>query len=303
MVPAHWQCRLATREVDWIMARPAAAIPEFDSASPWGRYRLPRWMGARLALSHRLPFFLTPVTRALRKAVKYRLATPMDILVWGLRLRLLPRGNISEEKLYTAPQLFDREEFAVIRQTLKSGAVFVDIGANAGIYSFWAHCCLKGEGRIIAVEPDLEMVRRIEFNVGTNGLRDIELCHTALSDHEGIVALQINPNQRGTNSLAPKEDTGPEARIATEVPLTTLSALMQMKKVTHIDVLKIDIEGHEEVVLSHFFRSAPQPLWPRVVISEFKHTGEDRVVELLAGYGYRRTGTTRLNSISERPRD
>ena len=33
----------------------------------------------------------------------------------------------------------------------------VDIGANAGIYSFWAHRCMGGNGRILAVEPDPEM--------------------------------------------------------------------------------------------------------------------------------------------------
>jgi methyltransferase, FkbM family len=254
-----------------------------------------------LTISRHVPSSLAALTRGLRRPIKYRLMNPLDIEVWGLKLRLLPRGNMSEEKLYTAPQLFDPDEFELMRRVLKGGSIFVDVGANAGIYSFWASRCMDGQGRIIAIEPDPEMARRIRFNVATNKLGCIELSEVGLSDHEGTAMLRVNPQQRGTNSLdssACRESS--EGTVRTEVPVVTLVHVLQSRGVSSIDMLKIDIEGHEEVVLSHFFRNAPETQWPKLIISEFKHTGEDRVVTLLSRHGYRQRQTTRLNIILER---
>lgn len=283
------------------MGRPKAAVPDFDDQRPWGAYPPSAGVGAALALAHTLPPALSALTKLLRRPVKYGVTTPLDLEVWGLKLRLLPRGNMSEQKLYTAPQLFDRDEFALLQRRLKPGGVFVDIGANAGIYSFWAHRCMQGRGRILAVEPDPEMRRRLLFNAATNGLSDIDLCPVALSDHEGTAELQVNPRQRGQNTL----DVGEAQRAGGErqsltVPLTTLLALLQSKGVDHVDVLKIDIEGHEPPVLRHFLTHAPESMWPAAVISEFKDQTAGDILDLLAERGYQRRETTKLNFILER---
>ena len=283
------------------MGRPKAAVPDFDDQRPWGAYPPSAGAAAALALAHTLPPALSALTKLLRRPVKYGVTTPLDLAVWGLKLRLLPRGNMSEQKLYTARQLFDRDEFALLQRRLKPGGVFVDIGANAGIYSFWAHRCMQGRGRILAVEPDPEMRRRLVFNAATNGLSDIDVCPVALSDHEGTAELQVNPRQRGQNTL----DVGEAQRAGGErqsltVPLTTLLALLQAKGVDHVDVLKIDIEGHEPPVLRHFLTHAPESMWPAAVISEFKDQTAGDILDLLAARGYQRCETTKLNFILER---
>jgi FkbM family methyltransferase len=283
------------------MGRPTAPVPDFDDTRPWGAYPPTAGVARLLAVAHTMPAALSALTKLLRRPVKYRLATPLDLQVWGLKLRLLPRGNMSEQKLYTAPQLFDRDEFALLARVLRPGGVFVDVGANAGIYSFWAHRCMQGQGRIIAVEPDPEMRRRLEFNARTNHLTDIELCALALSDHEGTAELQVNPRQRGENTL----ELGEARRVGSErqsltVPLTTLLALLQSKGITRIDALKIDIEGHEPPVLRHFLNHAPESMWPRAVISEFKDQTAADILDLFAQRGYQRRETTKLNFILER---
>lgn len=283
------------------MGRPSAPVPDFQAAEPWGSFPPPAGIAALLALAHTLPPALSALTKLLRRPVKYGVSTPLDLTVWGLKLRLLPRGNMSEQKLYTAPQLFDRDEFALLQRRLKPGGVFVDVGANAGIYSFWAHRCMQGRGRILAVEPDPEMRHRLEFNARTNGLTDIELCPLALSDHEGTAELQVNPRQRGQNTL----DLGEAQRAGGErqsltVPLTTLLALLQSKGIVKVDVLKIDIEGHEPPVLRHFLTHAPESMWPQAVISEFKDQTASDILDLFAARGYQRRETTKLNFILER---
>lgn len=283
------------------MGRPKAPVPDFDDQRPWGAYPPSAGIATALKLAHAMPPSLSALTKLLRRPVKYGVTTPLDLEVWGLKLRLLPRGNMSEQKLYTAPQLFDRDELALLQRRLKPGGVFVDVGANAGVYSFWAHRCMQGRGRIVAVEPDPEMRRRLEFNARGNGLTDIELCPVALSDHEGQAELQVNPRQRGQNTL----DLGEAKRAGGErqsltVPLTTLLALLQGKGIAKVDVLKIDIEGHEPPVLRHFLTHAPESMWPGAVISEFKDQTASDILGLFEQRGYRRRETTKLNFILER---
>jgi len=139
-------------------SRESAAI-EFDDQAAWGAYRPGPIIGVPLGIAHRLPYLLKPLTKILRRPAKYLARTPLDLVIWGLKLRLLPRGNLSEQKFYTAPQLFDPDEFAVLARVLATGGVFVDVGANAGIYSYWATQCMTKGGRILAVEPDPEMRR------------------------------------------------------------------------------------------------------------------------------------------------
>ena len=278
-----------------------ASIPEFDDTSPWGTYRLRGLTAAMLKLSHVLPEPLRWLTKTLRKPVKYKHRGPLDIQVWEHRLRILPRGNMSEQKLYTAPQFFDVEERAILARVLHPGSVFVDIGANAGIYSFWANKCMKGSGRILAVEPDPEMARRIRFNVRTNAIQQLVLEGVALSDQEGTAQLHINPSQRGTNTLVTEEiGKSRGERIPTTVQLTTLTALCSRHAITKIDALKIDIEGHEVPVLTHFLMTAPETLCPQVIISEFKDQTAKEILELLSARGYQRTYQSKLNYIFER---
>lgn len=224
---------------------------------------------------------------------------PLDLNVWGLRLRLLPKGNVSEQKLYTAPQLFDRDELILMSRNLAPGSVFVDIGANAGVYSFWAHRCMQGQGRIIAVEPDPEMMRRLTFNRNANELNDIELYQLALSDQEGVAKLLINPRQRGKNTLE-HGNVANDTRILIDVRITTLLELLQSRNVDRVDILKIDIEGHELPVFSHFFQHAPQELWPRILITESKHEKGDQILRILDTAKYRPQKKTETNSIFER---
>lgn len=278
------------------MRGPTAPVPEFDDRAPWGRFRPEPPISLMLAVAHRLPRWLKPVTRALRRPVKYHHPTPLDLTIWGLRLRLLPRGNASEQKLLSAPQLFDPEEFRLVRRLLLRGGVMVDVGANAGAYSFWADRCMDGRGRVIAVEPDPEMRRRLAFNIATNGLTGIEVHPLALSDHDGTAVLQVNPGQRGTNTLEP----GQVGRTGVTVPVVTLTALLDRCGVTSVDVLKLDIEGHEPAVLRHFLTHAPDSLLPRAVISEFKPDTQTEILALMRGRGYVPRETTRMNFIFER---
>lgn len=274
----------------------------FDDEAPWGRYAPGALAATLLALSHRVPHGLRRAVLLLRRPIKYRVHQPLDVTIWGLKLRLLPRGNMSEQKLLFAPQLFDRDELALLAERLPRGGCFVDVGANAGVYSFWAQRCVGPEGRILAVEPDPEMRRRLAFNIASNALDQIEVCPVALSDHAGSAELQVNLAQRGENTLVAAEAArAGGVRESITVPLDTLLNLLQSRGITRVHALKIDIEGHEPPVLSHFLQHAPPSLWPDLVVTEFKVETAPAIEAMFTERGYRRRSRTQLNFIFERP--
>lgn len=278
--------------------RKIKTIPPFDDQSPWGRYRLGPLMAAVLRLGQMLPAWAGPLNKVARHPVKYWLDTPVDLRIWGLKLRLSPRGNISEQKLYSAPALFDRAEFAALKQVLGQGGTFADIGANAGIYSLWAHVASQGRARVLGFEPDPEMRRRLAFNLASNGIQSITLLPWALSDADGTARFWINDGQRGTNSL--EAPSGPVQRRAVDVQIRTLTGVLAEEGVTRLDAMKIDVEGHEPQVLGHFFAHAPQELWPRLLICEVQHLSDGTRGAFVPQDHYVLAARTGLNAIWRR---
>lgn len=279
------------------MSRP---VPQFDSERPWGQLAptgISRWLiNACHGLSARVPF-LYRIALLLRRPLKYGSTHAFDVDVWGLRLRLLPRGNISEAKVLFTPQFFDRAELDWLASHLHSTGTFIDIGANAGAYSFAMRSRFGGDIRILAVEPDPEMRRRIAFNLATNDIRNIEVCPVALSDKQGEAQLELSVTQRGQNALVDAPSGG--ANIVT-VPLDTLASLLQSRGINSVDALKIDVEGHEIRVLGHFFANAPQNLWPKAIVTEYKGDTSAEILRILGGSGYVQVRTTKLNWLFER---
>lgn len=275
-----------------------------DHTSPWSTYAPRGWRGASLGLAHDVPagWPLAPrLVKVLRRPIKYGRQACYDVTIWGLKLRLTPYGNNSESKLLYAPQLFDSMERDFLTARLRPGATFIDIGANVGSYTYWACHCLAGHGRIVAFEPDDEMRARLEFNLRTNEISQVEVVAEALSDHAGTAVLHINRLQRGENTLeASQAAVVGGDRVTQTVRVGTLLNRLQVLGVTRVDALKIDIEGHEMPVLRHFFEHASQSLWPRAMLAEHKHDSEDLVGRLLESVGYRRVIETPLNRCYER---
>ena len=271
---------------------------KFDSCNQWGFYRPRSLVRFQLGLCHRLSTIpaLSRLVFWLRHPLKHRMTGPVDIVIWGLKMRLMPRGNLSESRVLFMPGLFDRVERVFLKDRLRSGAVFFDIGANAGAYSFWVFSCLKTQCSIYSIEPDPELQRRIRFNADTNKAKNLILIPEALSDESGAMQLVLGKGNRGQNTL---EKNSSDTNTLT-VRVRTLLELVKQLGIKKIDALKIDIEGHESRVMSHFFSNACKEVWPKWIICETcTEKQEQGMGSLLDSVGYRRIGSGKMNTIFE----
>lgn len=274
----------------------------FDTTSPWGTHA-PRGLPAVcLGLIDRLPVNALGKRAAflLRKPVKNSAQPVHDREVWGLRLRLGTRGNLSEQRWLTMPAFHDAAERAALAAALPAAdGVFFDVGMNAGFYTFWALSLRRPGLRVVAVEPGPEMLARVRHNLDRNGLAAAVTLHAcAVTAEPCELVIETHAKNHGQNSVRATDAaaTPADAR-ALRVPGRPLLELARASGVDRIDALKIDIEGQETPVLRAFFRDAPRSLWPRVIIAEIVGDGEGTLRRLLLEQGYRIEAETKMNGI------
>ncbi len=270
----------------------------FDTTSPWGTYKPKGPAGLILSICHRLPptsRFYYSLIKTLRGPLRKFGVRPYDMVIENLRLRLFNRGNYCETTALFAPQFYDREEIAWLRSELSEGGTFMDIGGNIGLYSLFIAGYLDGNVDIYTVEPDPKLNARMMFNARENRL-DVNLVSAALSDYEGKGALSLSPHQNGQNVLNSSKEEG----ALIKVDVTTLLNLCRQMNISSIRALKIDVEGHEDRILTRFFSDAEESLWPEAMVIEYVHD-RDRIIEqLLGNRGYRIVGKTPRNFLLKR---
>ena len=125
---------------------------------------------------------------------------------------------------------------------LRTAHQIVDVGANIGLFSYFARR-QNPSADIIAIEADPHTMKILRRNV--KGKR-IETLHCAASDQSGIVKF-YSCSVSGWSSLYGSRGAISGEQI--DVPAFRLSQLMRDRGIDRIGVLKIDTEGAEYSML------------------------------------------------------
>lgn len=125
------------------------------------------------------------------------------------------------------------------------GWVVLDVGANIGIVSV-LHA--QRGATVYAFEPNIDCYRRLVRTIALNALEGkIHPFNLAAGKNVGTGQMQLE-NRGGTTGgrvVSPEVNE----RCGTSVSVTTLDKILPALDVTHIDLLKIDVEGAEVDVL------------------------------------------------------
>ena len=237
---------------------------------PYGTYR-PGWSTrVLLALSQNTPLGRGKARRLMARLVRGLNADVLDTELFGLKARLHLHNNSSEVKALMNPGRYSRAEFAFAAEHMPSiEGVFVDVGANAGLFSLGV-VSLLATGTMLAYEPQPELFQRlqrnlIELNAELSTRVDIRLFEMAIGSETGDLQLCV-PRQLGQTSARLKTSGD-----VMHVPAQSLLNALQEQEIMQVDLLKVDVEGFEDNVLLPFFEVAPRALWPRALIVEHCH--------------------------------
>jgi FkbM family methyltransferase len=266
---------------------------------PFGTFQ-PTPLQARLiALGRRLPANRSGkrVASFIRSAMRRMRSQPLDLEVLGQRMRLHAGNNACEKRLIVTPQFFDPAELAFLRSRLHPAFTFLDIGSNVGAYSIHVAKNAGPSARVVAVDPNEIVLKRLAFNAQANGLENIRILRCAVGDHEGEMEFALEEANMGGSSLQLDRDARGGKTIF-KVPVRTLAGIVAEAGIDRIDAIKIDVEGFEDKVLMPFLASAPKAMHPRAVILEASLSSwEGDLLSVLKAAGYDTVGTLAHNGI------
>ena len=264
--------------------------------APFGVHALPARMERlrRFGLGLGTGSAARSLTSAIRRACLLGRPDPFDVEPFpGQCARLHPRDNLSEKRVFGAVQFWDAAERAALMSHMgRSPApfVFVDAGANVGLYTLAVRSF--GPMRGAAIEPDPENLRRLRFNLAASGATEVAVVGCALSDARGEIELSAAGGNRG--EICGTSAMGSETARAPAKPLLDVVREAGLER---IDAMKIDIEGMEEIVLRAFFERAPKVLYPGMIVLEARRGETTPALAFLTEHGYTPVRRTKMNAI------
>ena len=255
------------------------------------------WVANAVKLAQRMPqnWLGQQFAQVMRKIVMRFADLPIRCEVDALQFEFFLKDNNSEKKYLFMPWRFDERERRFLVDSIPPDGVFVDIGANVGIYTLYVAKHLSKKGRVISFEPNPRAHDRLSRNVSLNEAHinpEIALLQLGVAADEASFDLHLNPDNLGGSSLV--AESGDTVRVDCKPLLTVMREL----GITKINGLKIDIEGAEDAALAPFFESAPREMFPDVIVIE---NSEDLwridLFQLFEASGYQIKFKTRLNCV------
>ena len=171
-------------------------------------------------------------------------AVTVNLRKWGVQMLLPGDWRGLGKFLFVFGENYE-PELAILERFLSPGKTFIDAGANFGIYTMVASKLVGQAGQVIAFEPTAESFSVLRQNIALNGLTNVRAVQGALSDKEGTAWLHYGTDPvRNSLGKDPSADAGGEY-VATD----SLDNVLQRAGVKRVDVIKMDVEGAEELVL------------------------------------------------------
>lgn len=183
------------------------------------------------------------------KVIKSKSLNPSKMVGRIFDLKQKKLVNLPQFNLYVMPndyignhiiqsRSYEPHVTKIIKNILRENHVFLDIGANVGYFTMLASTITKNKGKVIAFEPNPQNLQLIYSSIQTNQFNNIDIYPFAASDKKTILRfLNVGSNACvvGHNASYQKNECFVQSVILDDI----------LKDEPQIDLIKIDIEGHE----------------------------------------------------------
>ena len=187
----------------------------------------------------------------------------MNVLMRKLQLALTPQAKLLKTTLSNGAIVYGKNsqgfggrgiyvyrdaiepEFEHLEKFLDSEGVFVDVGANTGIYTVKAAKHFHNKGTVLAIEPFPDVFATLFQSVQANRFTNVRLRNCCAGERTGSATLWLNQNQPNSFSLVKRE----EIANGLSTLILALDDLFIWEELNRLDYLKIDVEGAEQQVI------------------------------------------------------
>ena len=217
--------------------------------------------------------------------MKFLLLTPW-LYILGFKGRLsTPFGKViitNREKMKSAAYGAFKTHFCYLKdmEAIDPRKTFfpvvVDVGANVGDFTL---AVASSSGKVIAIEPGRENFKSLVMNIAENDVKNVIPVQAAA--HSCREALVLS----GMDSMLHVIGSG-LGEIAQGVPL---DQVLEELGTEHVDVLKLDVQGHEEKVLRGMAGTLERKRIQLIVVEAHTSRGVRpyEIGNMMRSYGYR----------------
>jgi FkbM family methyltransferase len=228
---------------------------------------------------------------AIWRAANRRGADRPVVLDWhGIRLRAF-LGNAMTLPLFVDGAI-EPNELALVDSVLRPGHVFVDAGANEGLFTLVASRRVGPAGRVLAIEPSGREAERLRANLDLNDGRNVVIREVALGDRPGTAVLHVADQvHSGQNTLGGFIHDVVRHSHDEEVEVATLDDVVTAAGLSRLDVIKVDVEGADTAALRGGAGTLRR-FRPLVLVEladaalRAQGSSAEELVALLSGHGY-----------------
>ena len=161
---------------------------------------------------------------------------------FGFKIKIDPDFDENIEKVIYERGVYELGTVKLIQSLLKSGDLFIDVGANIGFLSMVGAVSVGKKGEVIAFEPVPSTYAILKENKSLNKMNNLQLNSFALGSKNENVLIYEETNNRGGASIAIKRSEND----GIPVEVKRLDELILDRPV---QLIKIDVEGLELEVL------------------------------------------------------
>jgi FkbM family methyltransferase len=181
--------------------------------------------------------------------------------------------------------LYDLVLTEVLWRLLRPGNTAIDVGANIGYMTTLMASRVGETGTVLSIEPHPQVFAHLQSNVALlrSSTPIIQLFNVAISDRTMITELSIPKGFSTNQGTASLSDELADTHDTVPVQAATLDELMT--SVDKIDLVKIDVEGHEYEVLLGGLQCIKEKGVTHVLFEDHPEP-PTRVTELLMDAGF-----------------
>jgi FkbM family methyltransferase len=136
--------------------------------------------------------------------------------------------------------IYEQPEMAKLKELVRQGAVFYDVGAHEGTFSLYGSRLVGASGQVLAFEPVERNSGYLKRHIRKNGCSNVRVFEYAVVDKPGTVKFKLG-------STYAQGSVSSDGTIS--VKAVSIDDLVYNQNWPVPDVLKIDVQGAEALVL------------------------------------------------------
>ena len=198
---------------------------------------------------------------------------------------------------------YEMEMIEAMKNLLKSGDVFIDVGANIGYLTAIGAGLVGKSGQVHSFEPVPEYFRRLEKMAMMNPDYRIVVNQCALGEKEGTGNICVARQNIGWNTMVPNFMKGGTLKETLRISIDRLDSYLEENAIEDVSLIKIDVEGFEFPVLKglqvYFEKTSNRPaIICEVVPNAYSLLGRKlaELPEYIKEYGYSIFGLVNMHA-------